>query len=243
MSGLNRLSSAYQALVKDSLTQYLNQIFGYHALLYKSVAKSLVDGELSIKNQVVIDHFNYNADVVCRFEELPFAADCIDLAVLPNILQAAENPHQILREVERVLIPEGYLIGIGRNPWSWRGLVARYKSWRHDKDSKERDISRCRMSDWFRLLGFETEALFCVSLSNQKVQDSQLYDWFKRLSNFSCNLFGAYYIIIAKKKVSTLTPIRPSWRSNKQMVPSRLAEPSVRSQVENMFRNLGKDSQ
>ena len=243
MSRLNSLSNAYQALVKNNLAPYLNQIFGYHALLYKSEAKLLVDNELSIKNQVVIDHFNHDVDVVCRFEELPFAADCIDLAVLPNILQAAENPHQILREVERVLIPEGYLIVIGRNPWSWRGLLARYQSWRHNKNSKERDISRRRISDWFRLLGFETEQLFCVSLSNQKVQVSQLYYWLKRLSNLSCNLFGAYYIIVAKKKISTLTPIRPSWRSNKQMVPSRIAEPSVRSQVENMFRNLDKGSQ
>ncbi len=40
-------------------------------------------------------------DVVCDLRELPFAANSIDLVVLPHVLEFHDNPHQILREVER----------------------------------------------------------------------------------------------------------------------------------------------
>jgi Methyltransferase domain len=43
--------------------------------------------------------------VVTRFEELPFATQSIDLVVMPHILEFAQEPHQVLREVDRVLLP------------------------------------------------------------------------------------------------------------------------------------------
>ena len=56
--------------------------------------------------------------VALDFEELPFASHSIDLVVLPHVLEFASEPHQVLREVERVLIPEGQLIICGFNPAS-----------------------------------------------------------------------------------------------------------------------------
>lgn len=242
LSQKHDLAPSYHSLIKEELSPFVSQKFGYYSLLYTPLAKSLVEEDLVIKNQFVINRKKEKVDLVCSFEELPIASDTIDLAVLPNILQSAENPHQILREVERVLIPEGTLIVVGRNPFSWKGILARYQQWRSDRQSAVRDISRGRICDWFRLLGFETEQLISVSRNNHRLQKSQFYLWVKKLSSIHCDIFGSYYIIIARKKVSTLTPIRQSWRRNKQMVPSRIAEPSVRSQVENWFQRLGKNS-
>lgn len=61
-------------------------------------------------------------DVVCDLRELPFAANSIDLAVLPQRHEFHDNPHQILREVERILIPDGQLVITGFNPLSLWGL-------------------------------------------------------------------------------------------------------------------------
>src|SRR5687768_7155982 len=51
--------------------------------------------------------------LACDFRALPFAADSIDLVVLPHALELACDPHQTLREVERVLRPEGRVVVAG----------------------------------------------------------------------------------------------------------------------------------
>ena len=59
--------------------------------------------------------------VINRYEELPFATHSIDLVVMPHILEFASDPHQVLREVERILVPEGHVIITGFNPYSLWG--------------------------------------------------------------------------------------------------------------------------
>jgi len=232
------MSESRTRLIIERLRPQVAQIFGYNALLYTPLAKALCSPELRIKNQLVIGQEGRALNVKCRFEELPIAPDCIDLAVLPNTLQQSEFPHQILREVERVLIPEGVVIVIGRNPISWQGIKNLIRQKRSQTAKLNRDISRRRIADWFRLLGFETETEINVSVTNNRLQNSQAYGWVKSLGQTFCDWFCSYYIIIGRKKMSTLTPIRPSWRSNKQLVPSRVAEPSVRAQVEHWFEQL-----
>ena len=39
--------------------------------------------------------------------QLPLASQSVDLVVLPHVLEFGADPHQILREAERVLMPEG----------------------------------------------------------------------------------------------------------------------------------------
>ena len=59
---------------------------------------------------------------------LPIETNSIDLVLLPHILEFSSNPHQILREVQRVLMPEGHVIVCGFNPrslWGVRGLFGR----------------------------------------------------------------------------------------------------------------------
>ena len=50
--------------------------------------------------------------------ELPFDSASIDLVVLPHVLEFSPQPHQVLREVERVLVPEGSVVVNGFNPYS-----------------------------------------------------------------------------------------------------------------------------
>lgn len=242
------LNVSRQTLIIKHLSPYLSQIFGYNALLYTPLAKKLCENNLSIRNQIIIGNEGIQSAQIalslkCYYEELPISADCIDLALLPNILQNSTNPHQVLREVERTLIPEGVVILIGRNPFCWQAIKVAYKSRRQKYRKLQQklpisDISKRRISDWFRLLGFKTENQISISVTNDKIQNSQVYFWIKKISQFFCDYFCSYYIIIGSKRVSTLTPIRPSWRSNKQLVPSRISEPSVKAQVENWFRRI-----
>ncbi|HEX5126138.1 MAG TPA: methyltransferase domain-containing protein, partial [Rhodocyclaceae bacterium] len=54
-----------------------------------------------------------SVDVVGEAAELPFASQSLDLVVLPHVLEFSDQPHQILREVERVLVPEGNIVIAG----------------------------------------------------------------------------------------------------------------------------------
>jgi SAM-dependent methyltransferase len=89
--------------------------------------------------------------------QLPFLSDSADMIILPHMLEFADDQHQVLREVERVLKPEGKLIILNFNPWSW---YVRYYYCLHrgKRDSTlGRFIGRAKIIDWLKLLNFEVE--------------------------------------------------------------------------------------
>jgi len=242
------LSESRIALTQKKLEPILAGIFGYHALLYSGTAKRIVADKLCIKNSMVLSEqilspkeallYNSKIDLVCQYQELPIASDCIDLVVLPETLQHSQTPHQILRESERVLIPEGHIILLMANPVSWMQVKQSIVGWLTGNNSGLKSIGRFRLKDWFRLLGFELVSEVPVCITDQKIQQGNMYSWFKKASGFICNYLSSYYIIVAKKKVSTMTPIRPSWRRNKKLVNPRITEPSVRINVENCVKQI-----
>lgn len=103
-------------------------------------------------------------DLCCLLTELPLESQSIDLIVLPFVLDFDANPHQVLREIERVLRPEGQLVIMGFNPWSWWGI------WRQIRRALYASIKRPsvfpwngkylsvpRLRDWLELLSFEVD--------------------------------------------------------------------------------------
>ena len=86
--------------------------FGYHAL---QLGLPELDG---LRSNRMPHRWTMPHDLVCDFRALPFPEDCIDLVVLPHILEFNPDPQQILREIERVLIHEGRVIIFGLSPFS-----------------------------------------------------------------------------------------------------------------------------
>jgi SAM-dependent methyltransferase len=105
--------------------------------------------------------------LLCDFDALPFPNNSLDLVVLPHALELARDPHRSLREVERVLMPEGRVLITGFNPASLWGLRQRAGRARQglgiDREaalylpSAGEFIGYWRLRDWLRLLGFELE--------------------------------------------------------------------------------------
>ncbi len=96
---------------------------------------------------------------------MPFAANSLDLVVLPHTLELHADPHATLREVERVLVPEGRVVICGINPVSLWGLrqrrahLYRRLGWGSLYLPQEGEfIGYWRMRDWLRLLSFEVES-------------------------------------------------------------------------------------
>src|SRR4026209_867250 len=87
--------------------------------------------------------------------QLPPANQGVDLVALPHALESTADPHLVLREAERVLMPEGQLVISGFNSfslWRLRQLCARKGS---GAPWDERFIVLLRLKDWLHLLGFE----------------------------------------------------------------------------------------
>jgi SAM-dependent methyltransferase len=160
--------------------------------------------------------------VVCDADELPFPGDSMDLVVLHHTADFSPYPHQALREAVRVLRGEGTIALIGFNPvsaWGVRKLISRHKGgpW------GGRFLLRRRMEDWLHLLGFQVEVsvtrFFRLPLQHSGRKASGRFG-----ERFMGNGFlpvGAYYCILAKKRVSARIPARPIWRHNNVMGISR----------------------
>lgn len=147
------------------------------------------------------------------WHHLPFATASVDLIVLPHVLEFDEQPHAILREVERALVPEGSVIVLGFNPFSLWGLKRRLTAQPALAPWRGRYISLARLKDWFALLGLEPRAgafgCYLPAVNQQK--------WLARLKFLDqagdrwWPIGGAVYIIQAVKKVHGLRLIQPKW--------------------------------
>jgi SAM-dependent methyltransferase len=94
------------------------------------------------------------ADFVSAGDNLAIATDCVDAVLLPHTLELAVDPHSVLREVDRILRPDGNLVVLGFNPWGWWGM--RHVISREGfPPGSQRMISDGRLHDWLRLLDFK----------------------------------------------------------------------------------------
>jgi SAM-dependent methyltransferase len=90
-------------------------------------------------------------------EALPIETHSVDIVIMPHTLEFEGNPHQVLREVNRVLKPEGIVLLIGFNPWAFWHIPRFIPRVKHRTPWNGRFISRYRVVDWLKLLNFEIE--------------------------------------------------------------------------------------
>ncbi len=153
---------------------------------------------------------------VCDADELPFPGDSMDLVILHHTADFSPHPHQALREASRVLRGEGMMVLIGFNPfslWGLRKLVSRHRGgpW------GGRFMMKRRMEDWLRLLDFSVESagssFFQVPLQRAVLSDGQ--GIVERVCGNRFLPVGAYYCILAKKRVYSRIPRKPLWQGKK----------------------------
>ena len=149
----------------------------------------------------------------CHFDALPFAAGTLDLVVLPHALELARDPHLALREVERVLVPEGRAIIVGFNPaslWGLRQRVGRLRRRLVPRSSSELFLPHAgefvgyrRLRDWLRLLSFEVEAgrFGCYVPPVRTSRWLARFAWMDRAGEHWWPVLGALYYIVAVKRV------------------------------------------
>ena len=246
----------------------VSDIFGYHALQLGlpeldslqtnrmphkwQASTSELSEALSLQSDKSLNHPTSAISVssprialVCASEALPFPENSLDLVVLPHTLEISSDPHATLREVARVLVPEGRVVISGFNPTSLWGLRQRrghfYQRLGYDDMFLPKTgefIGYWRLRDWLRLLDFEVESgrfgCYRPALASEKWLDR--FDWMDSAGERWWPIFGAVYFLVAVKRVRGVRLLEPAWKARitPAVVPTAVAnkEPITRTRLQ-----------
>ena len=165
--------------------------------------------------------------LVAGFEELPLESQSVDLVVLPHQLEFSPAPHQILREADRVLRPEGRLVVVGMNPLSLWGLRQSLSSrpFTPFLPPTGQLIGIPRLRDWMKLLSFEIDSghygCYAPPCRTQKWLDRMHF--LENAGDRWWPICGAVYMVSAVKRVRGMRLIGPAWKKR----PAPKAAPAV----------------
>jgi SAM-dependent methyltransferase len=171
------------------------------------------------------------ADIVCDPERLAIASDSVDAVVLPHTLERTASPHALLREVDRILRPDGHLIVLSFAPgglWGLRHML----SARGFPAGRERMIREGRLRDWLELLSFDVGAAvrYCHTVPLERFKQLRVLPREESAQRWLPMLSGGY-LVRAQKRVYPLTPVRMFKRPARLRVVGGLVEPTTRAPV------------
>lgn len=199
----------------------LETAFGYYLLQLSALVKQDLAQDSHIRHcfQLAPDGALPNCgSALSRYQALPLPSSSVDVVILHHVLEFSQQPHQVLREAHRVLMPQGLLLVICINPWSLFGLRTQVLAKLKSAAWQGRSIGAGRMLDWLSLLDFRASPLH-RGFHHIPVQAPKLLQRFNPLwqaaERFSAP-GGGVYLIEARKQVTTLTPSkmqRPRWRA------------------------------
>jgi SAM-dependent methyltransferase len=204
----------------------VTDLFGFHALQlglpqWPTLQFNRMPHRWVAANAVDSKHLH---NVFCDPAFLPFPDASLDLLVLPHTLEFCAEPHAVLREVERVLVPEGKLIISGFNSASlWAFAQARARLWRRVFNSalflpeSGEFIAYLRLRDWLRLLSFDVESVqFGVHRpAFRSAKWLSRMAWVDAIGARSWPVFGAVYFVVATKRVRGMRMVSAKFSSPK----------------------------
>ena len=213
-------------------------IFGYHALQLGVPELDGLRANRMPHQWLATDHITADLNTtgphtafMTDFSALPFSASSIDLVLLPHSLEFSADPHATLREVERVLVPEGRVVICGLNPYSLWGLrQQRAHIYNRFAGGGKLFLPDCgefigywRLRDWLQLLGFEVEVgtFGCYRPAVDHERWLQRYEWMDRAGPRWWPILGAAYFLVAVKRVRGMRLLGPAWKA----APVRGAKP------------------
>jgi SAM-dependent methyltransferase len=214
------LSTAQGAYVLDwELAQFdsaVDDVFGYRAV-------QIGLPEVDFLRQNRIPHrfslaLEPGAALAADPLQLPLASQSVDLVVLPHVLEGHPDPHDVLREVERVLMPEGQVVISGFNTASlWR--VRQLFGSRHNNGAPwdAKFIGLLRLREWLRVLGFELNGgkFGCYAPPFRNQVWLQRFAFMEKAGARWWPVTGGVYVVRAKKRVHGMRLITPAWRQER----------------------------
>ena len=171
---------------------------------------------------------------------LPFDSESLDLVVLPFVLEAHPDPHQVLREAYRVLRPEGQLLILGLNPislWGLRNYLSRLATpdrigfpW----PANYRSV--LRLKDWLNLLDFDVARghFGCYAPPCRHERSFAHLHWLELAGNRWWGFAGASYALMAIKRVPGMTLLTPNWANPTNKVRAKASLVAEQNQTKSL---------
>lgn len=231
--------------IEEILKPWWQKFFGYHLLKIGALSHEISCETSPIKHHVscCVSQSGFNKESGCNegiigeLDDLPLLEHSVDVCLLSHALEFSLDPHHVIREANRALIPNGYLIITGFNPLSLAGLNRAIPYRRKQIPWNEHFFSPMRVKDWLHLMGFEIlsdERCLHSSLAGNMSEHGMAHYWRKFASNYLTSL-GSVYVIIAKKRVLPLTPIKPKWQIRTQFQPVKVPSMKISSSSKSNF--------
>ena len=184
-------------------------IFGYHALqlglpqLDSLVANRMPHQWLALDQAGALHTEPLRpAALLSDFRALPFPSSSLDLVVLPHTLEFSKDPHATLREVERVLVPEGRVVLCGMNPTSLWGFRQR----------RGHVLQRLGMGSLF----LPDAADGASAIPHRTLRSAnwlQRFAWMDQAGARWWPILGAAYFVVAVKRVRGMRMLGPAWKA------------------------------
>ncbi len=209
----------------------LDNVFGFELLQVGAwgPAHHVLDGARTQHTTLVAPELAPGVTLCAPLETLPFRSDSIDAIFLPHTLELVEDPYAVLREAERVLTGEGCLMICGFNPFSGWGVRRRFSEYFGRPafpPGTQRMLSERRLRDWVALLGFDVDSVYgYLGLLPLKGRGARLDAGHEGKFQPRAAFAAGAYLLKARKRVSTLTMVRPR-RRVRQRVLVGAAEPT-----------------
>ncbi len=149
--------------------------------------------------------------------QLPIASQSVDLLVLPHVLEFSSDPHGVLREAERVLMPEGQIVISGFNTLSLWGLKQSLSRRNSVYPWNARMIGLLRLKDWLKLLGFELNGGKFGCYSPPFANDKWLarFSFMEKAGARWWPIAGGVYVVRAVKRTVGMRLLTPTWKKDR----------------------------
>jgi SAM-dependent methyltransferase len=210
------------------LAEQLEDVFGMELLQLGAWGppRQLLAGART-RGQRLMDPSAAGVDIQGRLTELPLATGAVDAVLLPHTLEVAADPQAALREADRVLGAEGKLLVLGFRPLSPWGLRSGLTKGGYPP-GLQRLLSPGRLRDWLLLLGYEIISVrpYLYRWPRGRGRPDALVPGMLRRGLANPWPAGAY-LLKARKRVYTLTPIRPRRMELSRRLIGQIAEPSI----------------
>ena len=197
---------------RDALTQqlqpYLGKLYGFHMLKLGSLSAEINTSQCAISHQVNVGIEGDDLQVIANTTQLPFEAKSIDACLLAHTLSWSQDPHRVLREVDRVLIDDGWMIISGFNPFSLLGISKGIPGLHKRAPWSGRMFSQTRLLDWLSLLNYEV-------VYRTRFQVVPWHSQGGKVISAHLPALGCLNIVVARKRTFPLTPTKMKKSLNK----------------------------
>jgi len=207
--------------------------FGYNAFQLGLPGHELLRAS-RIPLRCRVDTAGAAAGMLADFRDLPIASNSADLMLLPHVLEFSDDPHQILREVARVLRPEGHVIMACFNPWSLWGARRTFGP-RQEYPWRGRFINLPRLKDWLALLELEVAggSMGCYVPPCSQEKWLGRFGFMEHAGDRWWPIAGGVYFLQAVKRVRGMRLITPKWKGSLARQENLVAMPKkVREEQE-----------